>query len=140
MGKWMQSYAFDVIGNLTYSEPFGFLQKGAGIENTLVALDQILLYGAVVGLYSYLHPLMYRITEHLPGTGAAARAFLMKFVRSRMALRQRERAERDEKGLSTSYRASDMSQDFLDKISDVHDRSSFDVTNYHVFMMGLAMW
>jgi hypothetical protein len=28
MGHWLQCYAFDVVGNLTFGTPFGFLDKG----------------------------------------------------------------------------------------------------------------
>lgn len=42
--------AFDVIGELTFSKPLGFLEKGNDIDGIIVALEHMLDYAGKVGL------------------------------------------------------------------------------------------
>ncbi|KAF7555235.1 hypothetical protein G7Z17_g2336 [Cylindrodendrum hubeiense] len=69
IGHWMQCYAFDVIGNITYSQRFGVLDAGEDSNGILRALDQTLLYGSIVGVYSWLHPIVYQIAQYFSGSG-----------------------------------------------------------------------
>jgi len=45
LGKWLQMYAFDIIGELTFSKRFGFLESGEDFEDmmhhTAKAMDYI---------------------------------------------------------------------------------------------------
>lgn len=137
IGHWMQCYAFDVIGNITYSERFGVLDTGKDTHGIFRALDQTLLYGAMAGVYAWLHPVIYHLAQYIPGSGASARGFLIGLVRSRMEERRSHRAEK--RAASVSLERDDAKpQDFLDKISDAHERDPTNVTPYHVFMMGFG--
>jgi hypothetical protein len=40
--------AFDVIGELTFSKPLGFLEKGADVEGIIEALEHMLDYSGKV--------------------------------------------------------------------------------------------
>lgn len=42
------SDAFDVIGELTFSQPLGFLEKGADIDGIIGALEKMLDYSGKV--------------------------------------------------------------------------------------------
>lgn len=42
--------AFDVIGELTFSKPLGFLEKGNDIDGIIVALEHMLDYSGKVGI------------------------------------------------------------------------------------------
>lgn len=42
------SDAFDVIGELTFSKPLGFLEKGVDVDGIIVALEQMLDYSGKV--------------------------------------------------------------------------------------------
>jgi len=50
-GKWLQYYAFDVIGELTFSKRIGFVDNGGDVENIIGDLQWLLNYAAVVGNY-----------------------------------------------------------------------------------------
>ena len=41
---WLQYYAFDVIGELTYSSKHGFLEKGEDIDGIIAYLDKYMAY------------------------------------------------------------------------------------------------
>jgi hypothetical protein len=42
--------AFDVIGELTFSKPLGFLEKGNDVDGIIVALEHMLDYSGKVGI------------------------------------------------------------------------------------------
>ena len=50
MGHWFQCYAFDVIGQITYSKSFGFLDQGEDITNAIAALHNTMVYNTLIGI------------------------------------------------------------------------------------------
>lgn len=48
-----QKDAFDVIGELTFSKPLGFLEKGNDIDGIIVALEHMFDYSGKVGIATY---------------------------------------------------------------------------------------
>jgi hypothetical protein len=55
LGHWLQCYAFDVIGQITFSKRFGFLDKGNDIGGMMKTLDGFLSYSAKMGMIPSLH-------------------------------------------------------------------------------------
>ncbi|KAK7420783.1 hypothetical protein QQX98_002587 [Neonectria punicea] len=51
LGAWLQYYAFDVIGELTYSKRLGFVEKGFDIGNIIRDLEAFLDYVSWVSLF-----------------------------------------------------------------------------------------
>lgn len=51
-GRWLHYYAFDVIGELTFSKRLGFIDEAKDIEGIIGTLEKMLDYFAVVRLYS----------------------------------------------------------------------------------------
>jgi hypothetical protein len=51
-GTWLQYYAFDVIGELTYSKRLGFVDQGKDVDNVIGSLDWLLNYAAPVRIPS----------------------------------------------------------------------------------------
>lgn len=47
LGLWLQFYAFDVIGELTYSKRLGFVDHGTDVDNIISNLERLLNYVAV---------------------------------------------------------------------------------------------
>ena len=45
---WMMYYAWDVVGEVTFNEPIGFLEMGADIDNMIHTADRALDYFAIV--------------------------------------------------------------------------------------------
>jgi hypothetical protein len=136
MAHWLQCYAFDVIGNITYSQRFGFLDRGEDIAGLLKALHGVLRYGALVGIYASWHPLIFSISSRLGVGGASGRTYLMKYVQQRIESRKvkdktgngvEEVGERDEGA----------PMDFLDKLMVANKEDPDRVTPYHVFVSSL---
>lgn len=80
LGHWLQCYSFDVIGNITFSRRFGFLDQGLDLDNAMTALDQTIFFTAISGIFWQFHPIVYRIAEHFRQSGAAGRNYLINFV------------------------------------------------------------
>lgn len=144
MGHWFQCYAFDVIGAITYSKRFGFLDAGEDVGQNMKMLQTAMVYSTCVGVYPWAHPTLYAFLEkYFPRSGAAARSSFMRFVQDRMDTRKEERAGGDVKVDNQLEEGSGgdgkvVPEDFLNKMLDAHDKDSVKVTNYHVFMMGIS--
>ncbi|KAL4929023.1 cytochrome P450 [Aspergillus undulatus] len=63
MGVWLQYYAFDVIGNITFGKSFRFLEGAKDINDMMAKLDQANLYSALAGLFPWIHDLVIRLAE-----------------------------------------------------------------------------
>ncbi|KEF54335.1 cytochrome P450 oxidoreductase [Exophiala aquamarina CBS 119918] len=63
LGTWLQYYAFDVIGEITFSKRLGFLETGTDIEGIIADIEWRLGYFAVVG-YANLELSMVTDEEH----------------------------------------------------------------------------
>lgn len=60
--EWMQYYAFDVIGEISVGQPFGFLQQGHDFNGILAAIHDSMTYASRIGLRMLT-------SENLPGIG-----------------------------------------------------------------------
>lgn len=138
MGHWFLCYAFDVIGNITYSKRYGFLDEGRDVNGVMKALDASMPYSTLVGIYPWLHPYMFEVLQRIPGSGAAGRTTLMGIVSKIKAKREAERKARDVEGKGVEEKEEGMPEDFLDKLLDLRDDHEKGVTDYHCFMMGLS--
>jgi hypothetical protein len=47
-GTWLQWYAFDVIGELSFSRRLGFLEQGTDVDGIIAGIEGDLTYAAVV--------------------------------------------------------------------------------------------
>jgi cytochrome P450 len=60
MSKWAQLFAFDVIGEVTFSKPFGFLAAGRD-DGSFQAIDEALVSAAWIGQVPWLYWLHDRL-------------------------------------------------------------------------------
>jgi hypothetical protein len=49
LGDWLHYFAFDVLGEIAFSQPFGFLNSGVDVEGSIRAIDQSQLYNGIIG-------------------------------------------------------------------------------------------
>ncbi|PNS18763.1 Isotrichodermin C-15 hydroxylase [Sphaceloma murrayae] len=84
---WLQCYAFDTIGTITFARPFGFLDEGKDVGGILQALHNYLIYCANVGVCSWLHPYLFRLAAWLPGSGME---YLLSFTQQNIQDRLRK--------------------------------------------------
>ena len=48
-GVWLQYYAFDVIGELTFSKRLGFVERGVDVDDIIRSIDGMLGYFSLIG-------------------------------------------------------------------------------------------
>src|SRR3569833_4681302 len=52
--RWLQFYAFDVIGEITYTKRHGFIEKNEDIDGIVAYLSKLFLYVATVWFHAPL--------------------------------------------------------------------------------------
>ncbi|KXH41590.1 hypothetical protein CSAL01_01092 [Colletotrichum salicis] len=55
LGTWVQWYAFDVIGAITFSRRFGFMETRSDVNGVISGIEKGLKYGGLVGQVPVLH-------------------------------------------------------------------------------------
>ncbi|TVY91777.1 Cytochrome P450 monooxygenase [Lachnellula willkommii] len=106
LSKWLQMYAFDIIGELTFSNRFGFLESGKDLDDMMYhtgkAMDYIGIVGQIPTADEYLRlkgfgnilrkirptgPMMKftaeRIKEHTSVENHSRPDFLTRFIKAR---------------------------------------------------------
>jgi hypothetical protein len=58
LGDWMQYYAFDVVGELTFGKKLGFLEQGSDVDDILHGIEGFLKYSSRCGQVPEMHPLL----------------------------------------------------------------------------------
>ncbi|KAM6538141.1 hypothetical protein FALCPG4_000026 [Fusarium falciforme] len=71
IAKWLQFYAFDVIGQITFSRPFGFMQEGKDVQGCISKLERYLIHGALFTVMPEFWPLYYLVNTLLSKVGLA---------------------------------------------------------------------
>ena len=137
MARWFQHYAFDVIGEITYSRRFGFLDEGKDIAGLQAALHEVMRYGSLVGIFPKWHPWLYRITNKIGIGGAPGRDFLIRFVEQRMKQREEEQ-QASLTRVETPSQDAEGPADFLGKLMAANKQDPQRVTKYHVWTMSLS--
>ncbi|KAJ6166878.1 Cytochrome P450 [Penicillium chermesinum] len=89
---WLQYYAFDVIGELTFSKQLGFLEKGCDVEGIMGAIEKMLDYAGKVGQMPWLDYVLIKnpLRQYIKGGSTSAVA---RFARARIDERFRELSE-----------------------------------------------
>ncbi|KAI1924231.1 hypothetical protein LOZ65_003126 [Ophidiomyces ophidiicola] len=64
LSLWIQLFAFDVIGEVTFSKPFGFLKSGTD-NGTFQQIDNTLACAAWVGYMPWLYWLNFRLSPYI---------------------------------------------------------------------------
>ncbi|ERT00228.1 hypothetical protein HMPREF1624_03599 [Sporothrix schenckii ATCC 58251] len=88
--RWLQFYAFDVIGEITYTKRHGFIEKNEDIDGIVAYLSWLFIYVAPVGQIPFLdllflkNPIYLKLSQY----GLIDSTFpVAKFARARMAER-----------------------------------------------------
>jgi cytochrome P450 len=55
LGVWLQWYAFDVIGSITFEKRFGFMEQREDVKGVISAIELALMYGSIVGQVPWFH-------------------------------------------------------------------------------------
>ncbi|GAM89095.1 hypothetical protein ANO11243_071300 [Dothideomycetidae sp. 11243] len=130
-GKWLQFYAFDVIGELTFSKRLGFVDKGIDAESIIGNLEWMLDYVSVVGQIPWLdkiflkNPIRLWLSKHgLLTSKSPIAAFALQRIQERNS----------EKLASTIPH----SRDFLSRFLEAHAKDSSFISQERVTALTVA--
>ncbi|KAI2784291.1 cytochrome P450 [Daldinia loculata] len=126
--RWLQFYAFDVIGEITYSKRHGFVEKNEDIDGIVDYLGSLFLYVAPIGQIPWLDRVFLKnpIYLKLSQWGLIDATFpVARFARARMAERLGPNLSGDPSKpllpVSTEGKAEPKSPDLLSKFLASHD-------------------
>ncbi|UPL00177.1 hypothetical protein LCI18_011111 [Fusarium solani-melongenae] len=102
MAIWLQYYAFDVIGELTFGKPLGFLEQGKDISDIMLSLERNLDYAGMVGQMPWLDHLIVKnpIRRMMGGSATGA---IAKFARECLDERLNRGDTKSEKPLRRDF-------------------------------------
>ncbi|KAL9620420.1 MAG: hypothetical protein Q9160_005005 [Pyrenula sp. 1 TL-2023] len=127
MAHWLQCYAFDVIGAITFSRRFGFLDAGKDVGNIMQTIENRLLYGTLAGIYANLHPILFHVVTLLGGSAAAGQNYLAQFAGDHIASRKANLKEATDDGPT----------DMVTKFLHAHTEDPSRFTTYDTTMIAL---
>ncbi|RKL31250.1 hypothetical protein BFJ72_g11267 [Fusarium proliferatum] len=58
LGAWLQYYAFDVVGEVTFAQKLGFLETGGDVDGMMETIEGILFYASMCGQVPEMHPFL----------------------------------------------------------------------------------
>ncbi|KAJ5086944.1 Cytochrome P450 [Penicillium alfredii] len=91
--RWLQFFAFDVIGSITYSKRHGFIDKNEDVDDIVAQLARIFDYAGPIGQMPWLDKLLWKnpLLDWLSKWGLLDNSFAVAiFARARMQERFRE--------------------------------------------------
>ncbi|KAH8784862.1 cytochrome P450 [Hyaloscypha sp. PMI_1271] len=132
VATWLQYYAFDTIGELTFSKSLGFLEQCQDVDGIIAALEKTFDYSGKIGQMPWLDYVFVKnpIRAKLFGTKTAPVA---KFARDRL----NERLNSNEKILKSPKQPKDFLTRFLEAKTThpdiVDDKQVFSYTVTNMF-------
>ncbi|KAL3469692.1 hypothetical protein BJX99DRAFT_251778 [Aspergillus californicus] len=98
--RWLQFFAFDVIGSITYSKRHGFIEKNKDIDGIVKSLARIFDYAGAIGQMPWLDKLLWKnpIFDALQKWGISDNSHpVAVFARQRMSERMSADLTHDQK-------------------------------------------
>ncbi|KAF4547698.1 Cytochrome P450-like protein 6 [Elsinoe fawcettii] len=130
-GKWLQFYAFDVIGELTFSKRLGFVDRGVDVDGIISSLEWMLNYASVVGQMPWLDKVFLKnpIRMLLDRLGyLSTTSPIAAFAIQRMTERNgKQRADHDAR-----------SRDFLSRFLSAHNKDPDFISQERVTALTVA--
>ncbi|KAJ5294898.1 cytochrome P450 pisatin demethylase [Penicillium antarcticum] len=85
MGHWLQCYAFDVIGKITFGDRFGFLDAGNDVGNMIEFLDDSFTVCSYFGPYVWLYPMFLKLSKYIGIDQSYANGFSFRHIQEAKA-------------------------------------------------------
>jgi cytochrome P450 len=133
--RWLQFFAFDVIGSITYSQRHGFIERNEDIDGIIRQLARIFDYSGPVGQMPWLDRLFWKnpLLDTLSRWGVIENSSAVAvFARARMQ-------ERREKTSSSSSSSSASRDDLLTMFLKARDARPDFMTEKRVLTMAVSM-
>ncbi|EME78880.1 uncharacterized protein MYCFIDRAFT_205196 [Pseudocercospora fijiensis CIRAD86] len=131
MAWWLHCFAFDVIGAITFSKRFGFLDAGDDVHGLIKTVHGNAFYATIFGIFHEVYASMFHVKAWLSKVGIlnqSGQTFMQDFAGG--LLRERRQHLDDVDQGSLSQEADDgRPKDFLTKYMEQHlkDPSRFNI-------------
>lgn len=126
---WLQCYAFDVIGSITYSKRLGFLDRGVDVEGVMKAIGDMMVYASIAGVYAFVHPYIFPLKNFLAGSKGMGRTYVQSFTKDCV-----EEHQSSPKVFDFDAADDGKATDFLTKFYAQHTRSPDSFTTTHILV------
>ncbi|KAK0743825.1 cytochrome P450-like protein [Schizothecium vesticola] len=140
--RWLQFYAFDVIGEITYSKRHGFIERNTDVEGVVAYLTKLFLYVAPIGQIPLLDRLFLKnpVYLKLAQWGLIDATFpVARFARARMAERLTDTDSSEKNLLPTTAGKAPKSPDLLSKFLAAHEARPDVMSDTLVQTMAVSM-
>ncbi|RDL36969.1 Cytochrome P450 [Venustampulla echinocandica] len=141
--RWLQFYAFDVIGEMTYSKRHGFVEENEDIEGIVKYLGKIFDYAAPIGQIPFLDRLLLKNPLYLLAAqyGLIDATFpVARFAKQRMAERYPADADKSASVLpSTEPKGKPTQPDLLSKFMQAKEARPDFMNDTLVTTMAVSM-
>ena len=98
MAFWLQAYAFDVIGEIAFGNPFNFMATGSDIGNQMARLREWLRKRFLIGMIPWFFPiyqsLLFRMISPAAQAEYVGQVKTQEFARIAVQKRMHERSDR----------------------------------------------
>ncbi|KAK5316270.1 hypothetical protein LTR70_006325 [Exophiala xenobiotica] len=139
--KWLQYYAFDVIGELTFSKRLGFVDNGRDVDGIISALEWLLNYAAVIGQMPSLDKLYLKnpIRMALSRLGwTSSNTPVAEFARKRIAEKLDSEKLVLQDGSIASGAEPAVRRDFVSRFLEAHEKDPSFITKDRVLALTMA--
>jgi cytochrome P450 len=92
---WLQCYAFDVIGEITFANRFGFLDMGEDKARVFKAIDTRGIYSTFVGVFPWIHQYLDPLPPKTGGHGYVFNYILKQIEDRQRSLKEPRNSGRD---------------------------------------------
>lgn len=133
-GAWLQYYAFDVVGELTFSKRLGFVDKGEDVEGVIASIEAMLDYAAVVGQMPNLDYLMIKNPLRL----LMSRLGFVKGDTPMVRFAKTRFSERYGPGGNAAEKEDTPSRDFLSRFMEANKKDPSFITQHQVLALTVA--
>lgn len=123
MQHWLQCYAFDVIGEITFGNRFGFLDMGEDNDGVFNAIDTKNAYATLMGIFPWLHAWAF---PYLPKTGG--HPYVLKYTTKQIADHQQNVHD-------PKYIGREGPPEIVEKLIRAHQENPTKTTRLDIFTM-----
>lgn len=134
--RWLQYFAFDVVGQITYSRRHGFIEKNEDIDGIVAFLARMFSYSAAVGQMPWFDLILLKnpIIRLLDHFGVKVAQFpITKFARARVLERRAEIAANKRTAAETGH------TDILSKLLKAQEKNPEFMTDLKVLTMSVGI-
>ncbi|KAF4126445.1 Cytochrome P450, partial [Geosmithia morbida] len=140
--RWLQFYAFDVIGEITYSKRHGFIERNEDVDGIISYLGELFLYVAPIGQIPWLdllflkNPLYLKLSQ----LGLFDATFpVARFARARMAERLIPELKPEASHIADPSAGPAMKKDLLSRFVEAREARPEFMTDSMVQTMAVSM-